>query len=441
MNKLIDNIRNIFAIEELRTRILNTFLFLAIFRLGSFVVLPGVDSTRLEGAQGGILGLLDTFLGGAFSNASIFGLGIMPYISASIVLQLLTVAVPYFQKLQKEGESGRKKINQYTRVLTVVITLAQSIAYVATAVPAEAIYPEFAGITFTLTSMFCLTAGTVFCMWMGEKITEKGIGNGISMLIMIGIISRLPGALIKESSSRGIDGALIFLAELVVLFFVVMGAVMLVQAVRRVQIQYARQQVTARSLEGNRQYIPIKLNTAGVMPIIFAQSLMFLPALLAGIWREDSDVAANISTTFSDFTSWQYNLVFALLIIIFTYFYTAISINTTQIADDMKRNNGFVPGVRPGEETAQHLDEIIDRITLPGALFLIVLAVLPAVASQFGITRDFAQFFGGTSLLIMVGVILDTLQQINSYLLMKDYEGMMKTGKFTDEPKSMAFAS
>lgn len=440
MNKLVETLRNIFSIDDLRTRILNTFLFLAVFRLGSYIVLPGVDSTRLEKSTNGLLGLLDTFLGGAFSNASIFGLGIMPYITASIFIQLLTVAVPTIQKMQREGESGRKKLNQWTRLLTIVITAGQAVGYIATTIPKEAIYPEFDGFGFTLSSVLCLTAGTIFCMWMGEKITEKGIGNGISMLIMIGIISRLPGALIKEAGQRGMDGALIFILELVVLFFVVMGVVMLTQAVRRVPLQYARQAVTARNAQGARQYIPLKLNSAGVMPIIFAQSIMFLPTLLGNLIGENSDTAASIRATFSDFGSWQYNLVFGILIILFTYFYTAISVNSQQIADDLKRNNGFIPGVKPGEATAQYLDEIIDRITLPGALFLIAIAILPAFAAQAGVARDFSQFFGGTSLLIMVGVILDTLQQIQSYLLMKDYEGMMKTGKFSDEP-NMVFAS
>jgi preprotein translocase subunit SecY len=441
MNKIIENIRNIFSIEELRQRILNTFLFLAVFRLGSYIVLPGVDATKLTGEAQGIFGLLDTFLGGAFSNASIFGLGIMPYISASIVIQLATIVVPQVAKMQKEGESGRKKLNQWTRILTVFITAAQAIGYVTTTVPPEAIFPEFAGPIFRITSVLTLTAGTMFTVWMGERITEKGIGNGTSMLIMIGIISRFPGAIIKEGATRGMDQALLFLLEIVVLFFVVMGVVLLTQAVRRVPLQYARQQINTRNATGSRQYIPLKLNASGVMPIIFAQSVMFIPALIASIWREDSDAAAYIGTTFSDIASWQYNVVFGVLIIVFTYFYTAIALQTNQIAEDLKRNNGFIPGVKPGQDTANYLDEIIDRITLPGALFLIAIAVMPALATRAGIVRDFAQFFGGTSLLIMVGVILDTLQQIESYLLMRQYEGMMKSGKFTDEPTPMAFAS
>ena len=440
MNKLIKTFRDIFSIEDLRERILNTLLFLAIYRLGSYIVLPGVDGARFQGSSEGIFGLLDTLLGGAFSNASIFGLSIMPYISASIVLQLLTVAVPYFQKLQKEGESGRKKINQYTRVLTIGICLAQSAAYIASNIPAEYIYPEFQGTLFTVSSMIILTAGTVFCMWMGEKITDRGIGNGISLLIMVGIISRFPGAIIKEAMARGVNGALIFILELFVLFFVVMGVVIITQAVRQIPIQYAKQIIGNKVYGGQRQYLPIKVNSAGVMPIIFAQSLMFIPAFLAGIFREGSDLANAIGVTFSDFTSWQYNVVFGLLIIVFTFFYTAIAINPNQIADDMKRNNGFIPGVKPGPQTSEYIAMVIDRITLPGAIFLALIAIMPSLATKFGVSRDFAQFFGGTSLLIMVGVILDTLQQVESYLLMKHYEGLMKTGKFNEASPKVAIA-
>ncbi len=427
MKKFIGTIRNIFSIEELRTRILNTIGFLIIFRFGSFVVLPGVDASKLTGSAAGIFGLLDTFLGGAFSNASVFALGIMPYISASIVLQLMTVAVPYFQKLQKEGDSGRKKINQLTRVLTIGICMAQGLSYVSAAIEPEAIISNT--IFFKISSVMILTSGTVFCMWLGEKITDKGIGNGISMLIMIGIISRFPGSLIAEAYTRGLSEALIFILEIVALFFVVLVTVALVQAVRRVPVQYAKQVVGNKVYGGQRQYIPLKVNASGVMPIIFAQSIMFLPAMLAGLWRENSDLANSISTTFSDFKSWQYNLTFAIMIIVFTFFYTAITINPNQIADDMKRNGGFVPGVKPGKQTGEFLDNILSRITLPGALFLAVIAILPAFAMIAGVNQGFAQFYGGTSLLIMVGVILDTLQQIESYLLMRHYEGMMKSGK------------
>lgn len=437
MNKLITTLKNIFSIEDLRIRILNTLLFLAVFRLGSYIVLPGVDPLKLKDNSQGIFGLLDTFLGGAFSNASIFALGIMPYISASIVLQLLTVAVPHFQRLQKEGESGRKRINQMTRVLTIAITLAQSVGYIAGNIPAEAIDPSYGTTLFTVSSMFILTAGTVFCMWMGERITEKGIGNGISMLIMIGIVSRFPGSILQEGATRGMSGAIMLIGELVALFFVVMAVIIITQATRRIQVQYARQIVGNKVYGGQRQFIPLKVNSAGVMPIIFAQSLMFIPPLLSGLFS-DSDVAAVVGTTFSDFTSWQYNVVFAVLIIAFTFFYTAIAINPTQISDDMKRNNSFIPGVKPGEATTAYISDVIDRITLPGGIFLVGVAVLPSLASVLGVTRDFAQFFGGTSLLIMVGVVMDTLQQIESYLLMKHYEGMMKTGKF--DPSEMAVA-
>lgn len=436
MKKFFTTIKNIFSIEDLRIRILNTLGFLVIFRLGSFVVLPGIDPSKLGEAEG-IFGLLDTFLGGAFSNAAIFGLGIMPYISASIVLQLLTVAVPYFQKLQKEGESGRKKISQITRVLTIFITLAQSSAYLST-LPAEAILVDRT--FFTLSSMVILTSGTMFCMWLGEKITDKGIGNGISMLIMIGIISRFPGSIYFEAASKGMSGALLFIIEIVVLFFVVMGVVMLTQAVRRIPVQYAKQVVGNKVYGGQRQYIPLKVNASGVMPIIFAQSLMFLPAMLAGLWADTNDTAAFIGATFSDFTTWQYNVVFGLLIIIFTFFYTAITVNPNQIADDMKRNGGFIPGIKPGKQTSEFIDTVLTRITLPGSLFLAIVAILPALASIFGVTREFAQFYGGTSLLIMVGVILDTLQQIESYLLMRHYEGMMKSGRVKGRSQNVAVA-
>ncbi len=428
MKKFLQTIRNIFAIEELRTRILNTIGFLIIFRLGSFVVLPGVDPDQLTQGSGGIFGLINTFLGGAFERASVFGLGIMPYISASIVLQLMTVAVPYFQKLQKEGDSGRKKINQITRVLTIFICLAQSLAYLSASIPAEAIVLENTFL-FKLSSMIILTAGTIFCMWLGERITDKGIGNGISMLIMIGIISRFPGSIVAEAVTRGMSQALIFIIELVVLFFVVMATVALVQAVRRVPVQYAKQVVGNKVYGGQRQYIPLKVNSSGVMPIIFAQSLMFLPAMLAGFWRDQSDIAQYIGTTFSDIQSWQYNLLFAILIILFTFFYTAITINPNQIADDMKRNGGFIPGIKPGKQTSEFIDNVMSRITLPGSFFLALIAILPAFAMMAGVNSGFAQFYGGTSLLIMVGVILDTLQQIESYLLMRHYEGMMKSGR------------
>ena len=437
MKRFITTIKNIFSIEELRVRIINTLGFLLIFRLGSYVVLPGVDSSKLGDAQG-IFGLLDIFLGGAFSRASIFALGIMPYISASIVLQLLTVAVPYFQKMQKEGESGRKKITQITRVLTIAITLAQGTGYLAATIPPEAIMIDPA--LFRIAAMIILTAGTIFCMWLGEKITDKGIGNGISMLIMIGIIARLPGELVFEASSKGMSGALLFIIEILALYFVVMGVVMLTQATRRVPVQYAKQVVGKKVYGGQRQYIPLKVNSSGVMPIIFAQSLMFLPAMIASIWSDTSDLAVYIGNTFSNILSWQYNLVFAIMIILFTFFYTAITVNPNQIADDMKRNGGFIPGIKPGKQTSEFIDNILSKITLPGSFFLAIVAILPAFATLAGVSQGFSQFYGGTSLLIMVGVILDTLQQIESYLLMRHYEGMMKSGKIKGRSQNAAVA-
>ncbi|MFD1820076.1 protein translocase subunit secY/sec61 alpha [Pseudarcicella hirudinis] len=438
MNKFITTIKNIFSIEELRGRILNTLLFITFFRLGSYIVLPGVDATKLaQKGDGGLLGLLNMFSGGAFNNASIFALGIMPYISASIAIQLLTIALPYFQKMQKDGESGRKKLNQITRVLTIFVTAAQGFTYLQVTIPSEAIMvdPWF----FRLYSVVILVSGTMFCMWLGEKITDKGIGNGISMLIMIGIVSRFPGALFQEAGSRGMSGALLFIAEVVALFFVVMGAVMVTQAVRRIPVQYAKQVVGNKvSLGGERQYIPLKLNAAGVMPIIFAQALMFIPGLVAQSFADKSETAQSIAQAFGDFTTWQYNLLFAVLIIVFTFFYTAISINPTQISDDMKRGGGFVPGVKPGEATSNFIADILDRITLPGAFMLAVIAILPAIASLFGITRSFSSFFGGTSLLILVGVVLDTLQQIESYLLMRKYEGLMQSGRVKGRTEVLA---
>jgi preprotein translocase subunit SecY len=431
MNKFINTIKNIFSIEELRGRILNTLLFITFFRLGSYIVLPGVDANKLDAkGDGGLLGLLNMFSGGAFNNASIFALGIMPYISASIAIQLLTIALPYFQKMQKDGESGRKKLNQITRVLTILVTAAQATAYLQTTIPAEAIVVS--AWSFRIFSVIILIAGTMFCMWLGEKITDKGIGNGISMLIMIGIVSRFPSSIIGEAQSRGMSGALLFVIEMVALFFVVMGAVMVTQAVRRIPVQYAKQVVGNRAsaaVGGERQYIPLKLNAAGVMPIIFAQALMFVPGLLAGQFADKSEFAQSVVQNFGDPSSWGYNLLFAFLIIVFTFFYTAISINPTQISDDMKRGGGFVPGVKPGEATSNFIADILDRITLPGAIMLAIIAILPAIAGLFGITRGFASFFGGTSLLILVGVVLDTLQQIESYLLMRKYEGLMQSGR------------
>ncbi|MBT1708940.1 preprotein translocase subunit SecY [Fulvivirgaceae bacterium PWU5] len=428
MKRFIQTIRNIFSIEDLRVRILNTIGFLVIFRLGSYIVLPGINPNLLdrEANSSGILGYLNNFLGGAFSNASIFALGIMPYISASIIVQLLTFAVPYFQKLQKEGESGRKRLNQLTRVLTIFITIFQGYSYLkGTIDPAVIIAP---GVMFYVTSLVLIIAGTMFCMWLGERITDKGIGNGISMLIMIGIVSRLPLALAAELTDKFPGKAIFFIVELFALFGIVVAVIALTQATRRIPIQYAKQVIGNKLYGGKRDFIPLKLNSAGVMPIIFAQALMFIPALVAGLWS-DSDLGAYIGSTFSDPYSWQYSLVFALMILIFTFFYTAITINSNDIADNLKRNGGFIPGVKPGKQTADFIDTVLSRITLPGALFLAAIAVLPAFAVRAGVGQNFAQFFGGTSLLILVGVVLDTLQQIESYLLMRHYEGMMKSGR------------
>jgi len=426
MLKVFHTIRNIFSIEELRVRILNTIGFLLLFRVGSYLVLPGIDPTRLTGEAKGIFGLLDTFLGGAFSNASVLGLGVMPYISSSIAIQLLTIAVPYFQRLQKEGHSGRKIINQITKVLTIFIALLQAVVYSSSVVSEEVLV--ISKPFFTVSSMLILTAGTMFCIWLGDQITDKGIGNGVSMLIMIGIISSLPGALFAEILSRGTRGALVLIIELLLLFIIVVGVVMFTKATRRVPVQYAKQMASSNLYGSQRQYIPLKLNTSGVMPIIFSQYLMFLPALVASIWSDKSNVAASVARIFSDLTTWQYNVTFSFLIVIFTFFYTAITINPVQIADDMKRNGGFIPGIKPGKPTAEVIDNILSRITLPGSLFLAVIAILPAFANMAGVSGSFSRFYGGTSLLIMVGVVLDTLQQIESLLLMRRYEGLMKFG-------------
>jgi preprotein translocase subunit SecY len=428
MKRFIQTIKNIFSIEDLRVRILNTLGFLIIFRLGSFIVLPGIDATMLDENRntGGILGFINNFLGGAFNNVSIFALGIMPYISASIIVQLLTFAVPYFQKLQKEGESGRKRLNQFTRVLTIFITLFQGYSYLKGMIdPAVITTP---GIGWYASSLALIIAGTMFCMWLGERITDKGIGNGISMLIMIGIVSRLPLALVSEVEDKFPGKAIFFIVELFALFGIVVAVIALTQATRRIPIQYAKQMVGNKLYGGKRDFIPLKLNSAGVMPIIFAQALMFIPTLLAGLWS-DSEVGSYVSSTFSDPYSWQYSTLFATLILIFTFFYTAITINSNDIADNLKRNGGFIPGVKPGKDTAEFIDTVLSRITLPGALFLVAIAILPAFAVQAGVGQNFAQFFGGTSLLILVGVVLDTLQQIESYLLMRHYEGMMKSGR------------
>lgn len=440
--KVFSTIKDIFSIEELRNRIVNTILFILIFRIGSYILLPGVNPDALnQGEVTGMMGVIDSFLGGAFSNKAIFGLGIMPYISASIVLQLLTVAVPYFQKLQKEGESGRKKITQITRVLTIAICVVQSFGFIALIRKDNMLFPDVDPNFFTIYSVLILTAGTMFCMWLGEKITEKGIGNGISLLIMVGIISRLPASVIAEFMQKGTDGLLIIVIEMVALFFIVMLTVMITQAVRKIPISYAKQVVGNKVYGGQRQYLPLKVNAAGVMPIIFAQALMFLPSMIAGsIGEGGNKVAIAIARAFSSPTSWEYNILSAVMIVLFTYFYTAITIQPNQIADDLKRNGGFVPGVKPGIATAEYIDLVLSRITLPGALLIALIAILPAFAMMGGVNPQFAQFYGGTSLLILVGVILDTLQQIESYLLMRQYDGMMKSGKIKGRPSNMSMA-
>lgn len=441
MKKLIETIKNIYKIEELRQRIFYTLGILLIYRLGSYVVLPGVDPSKLEALhkQGadGILGLLNMFSGGAFSNASIFALGIMPYISASIVIQLLGIAVPYFQKLQKEGESGRRKINQITRYLTVIVTAAQAPAYIGNLIyklPPEAISPFDPNILtpstfFWISSTIILVSGTMFVMWLGEKITDKGIGNGISLIIMVGIIARLPFALVGEFFSRLEEGGglVMFLIEIVMLILVIIFVILLVQGTRRIPVQFAKRIVGNKQYGGARQYIPLKVNTAGVMPIIFAQAIMFLPVTLAGFAKSES--VSGFVSSISDFTGFWYNFIFALMIIIFTYFYTAITINPKQMAEDMKKNGGFVPGIKPGKKTAEFIDDVMSKITLPGSIFLAIIAILPAFAKIVGINSQFAQFYGGTSLLILVGVVLDTLQQVESHLLNRHYDGLMKSGR------------
>ncbi|RZL46296.1 MAG: preprotein translocase subunit SecY [Pedobacter sp.] len=431
MKKLFTTLSNIWKIQELKERILFTLMILVIYRVVCQVVLPGVDPAQLVNTQKtGILGLLDMFAGGAFSKVSIVALGVMPYISASIVVQLLGIAVPSFQKMQKEGESGRKKLTQYTRYLTVFITAIQAVGYVKTQIKPEAILIDHT--MFYVLSGFVLTAGTLFVMWLGEKITDKGIGNGTSLIIMVGIIARLPTALGQEVSSKftGNDGGLIMIVlEIVALLAVVMFTILIVQGVRKVPVQYAKRIVGNRQVGGVRQYIPLKVNAAGVMPIIFAQALMFIPNALIGLFPER--LTDSWLHQYTDITSLTYSLTFAFLIIAFTFFYTAITVNPTQMSDDMKKNGGFIPGIKPGLATSSFIDDVISKITFPGSLFLAIIAILPSFAVKVGIQQEFAHFFGGTSLLILVGVVLDTLQQIESYLLMRHYDGLMKTGRVT----------
>jgi preprotein translocase subunit SecY len=430
--RLIQTIKNIFKIEDLRARLLYTLGIILIYRLGKYITLPGVDPTQLAALKSqtstGVMGLLDMFSGGAFSQASVFALGIMPYISASIVVQLLGIIFPYFQKLQKEGESGRRKMNQYTRYLTVIILVLQAPTYLVnlhTQLPDTAFILK--GTFFTVSSVIMLTAGTIFVMWLGEKITDKGIGNGISLIIMIGIIARLPTNFIFEAGARmgGAGGAIALVVEIVILFVVILGSILLVQGTRRVPVQYARRIVGNKQYGGVRQYIPLKVNAAGVMPIIFAQAIMMLPIIIAGYANSSSGFVV----AFSNMYGFWYNLTTGLLIIAFTYFYTAITINPVQMAEDMKKNGGFIPGIKPGRKTVDFLDSIMSRITLPGSIFLAIIAILPSIAVRAGVSAQFAQFYGGTSLLILVGVILDTLQQIESHLLMRHYDGLMKSGR------------
>ena len=438
MKKLIETLKNIWKIEDLRMRLLITLLFVAIYRFGSFVVLPGINPAMLNKLQeqtaGGLMSLLDMFSGGAFSNASIFALGIMPYITASILMQLLAVAVPYFQKMQREGESGRKKISAYTRYLTVAILAFQAPGYLINLKmqSGAALASGISWSAFMVPAIIILAAGSMFILWLGERITDKGIGNGVSLIIMIGIIARLPQAFIQEVTSRFTaitgGGLVMFLVEIIILYAVVCAAIVLVQGVRKVPVQYAKRLVGNKQVGGARQYIPLKLFAANVMPIIFAQAIMFIPITLLGLVA-DGQAASPVLMALSDHTSWAYNILFALLIVAFTYFYTAITLNPVQMAEDMKRNNGFIPGIRPGKDTADFIDRIMDRITLPGSLFLAAIACMPAFAGLLNVKPEFAQFFGGTSLLILVGVVLDTLQQIESHLLMRHYDGLLSSGR------------
>ena len=435
MKKFIETLKNCWKVEDLRQRLLITILFVAIYRFGSFVVLPGINPSQLDTLQkqtsGGLMSLLDMFSGGAFSNASIFALGIMPYISASIVMQLLAVAVPYFQKMQREGESGRKKINWYTRALTVVILLFQAPSYLINLkMQAEgALASGISWSVFMIPATIILAAGSMFVLWLGERITDKGVGNGISLIIMVGIIARLPQSFIQEAGSRleaiAGGGLVMFIIEILVLYAIVCAAILLVQGTRKVPVQYAKRVVGNKQYGGARQYVPLKLFAANVMPIIFAQALMFIPLAIV---RYQSENASYVVQSLMDNRSLLYNIIYVTLIIAFTYFYTAITLNPTQMAEDMKRNNGFIPGIKPGKDTADYIDTVMSRLTLPGSLFIAFIAVMPALAGLLNVQQGFSQFFGGTSLLILVGVVIDTLQQIESYLMMRHYDGLLNSG-------------
>ena len=435
MKKFIETLKNCWKIEDLRKRLLVTILFTAIYRFGSFIVLPGINPSLLEKLQsqtaGGLMSLLDMFSGGAFSKASIFALGIMPYISASIVMQLLAVAVPYFQKMQREGESGHKKINWYTRVLTIVILLFQAPAYLIN-LKTQAAGALATGVNWTLfmvSASIILAAGSMFILWLGERITDKGVGNGVSIIIMVGIIARLPQAFFQEVSSRFTaitsGGLVMFIVEIIILYLVVCAAILLTQGTRKIPVQYAKKVVGNKQYGGARQYIPLKLFAANVMPIIFAQALMFIPLAIV---QYSTDSASPILQSLMDTKSLLYNTIYVILIVAFTYFYTAITLNPTQMAEDMKRNNGFIPGVKPGKNTAEYIDSVMSRLTGPGSVFIAFIAIMPALAGLLNVQDSFGQFFGGTSLLILVGVVIDTLQQIESHLMMRHYDGLLNSG-------------
>lgn len=435
MKKFIETLKNCWKVEDLRQRLLITLLFVAIYRFGSFVVLPGINPAQLaklqEQTAGGLMSLLDMFSGGAFSNASVFALGIMPYISASIVMQLLAVAVPYFQKMQREGESGRKRISWYTRWLTIAILLFQAPSYLVNLKyqAAGALASGISWTAFMIPAGIILAAGSMFILWLGERITDRGVGNGVSMIIMIGIIARFPEAFIQELTSRltaiSGGGIVMFIAEILILYAVVCAAILLTQGVRKVPVQYAKRIVNGQQMGGARQYIPLKLFAANVMPIIFAQALMFVPLAIV---QFNAQNASPLLQSLMDNRSLPYNIIYVILIIAFTYFYTAITMNPTQMAEDMKRNNGFIPGIKPGKATADYIDTIMSRITLPGSLFIAFIAIMPALAGLLNVQQGFSQFFGGTSLLILVGVVIDTLQQIESHLMMRHYDGLLNSG-------------